>query len=110
MPEATKTKRPTYPPLVELSIIRLKEFLREPDAVFWVFAFPVLLTVALGFAFREKAPEKIPVGVIETPRAQKLMDALKKSPALLPRLYSAEEGREQLRRGKISLLVVGDEH
>src|SRR5689334_1224170 len=104
MPE----QRPTYHPLAELTIIRLKEFLREPDAVFWVFAFPLLLTLALGFAFREKAPERIPVGVVEGPRAAERMAALKKSPALLPRLYSAETGREEVRRGKISLLVAGD--
>jgi ABC-type multidrug transport system permease subunit len=102
--------RQTYPPLVELTIIRLKEFLREPDAVFWVFAFPILLTLALGFAFREKAPEKIPIGVVRSELSARMLDALKKSPALLPRLYSLEEGREQLRRGKISLLVIGDEH
>ncbi|HKR62885.1 MAG TPA: ABC transporter permease [Thermoanaerobaculia bacterium] len=108
MPETNK--RPTHHPLVELTIIRLKEFLREPDAVFWVFAFPILLTVALGFAFREKAPEKIPVGIVKSETSQRMFDAMKKSPALLPRLYSAEEGKEQLRRGKISLLVVADEH
>lgn len=104
MPE----RRPTFHPLAELTIIRLKEFLREPDAVFWVFAFPLLLTLALGFAFREKPPDRIPVGVIEGPRAAERMAALKKSPALLPRLYSTEAGREELRRGKISLLVAGD--
>jgi len=100
--------RPTYHPLAELTILRLKEFLREPDAVFWVFVFPLLLTLALGFAFREKPPDRIPVGVVEGPRAAQRMAALKKSPALLPRLYSAEGGREELRRGKISLLVAGD--
>lgn len=102
-----RRKRPTHHPLLELTIIRFKEFIREPDAVFWVFVFPVLLTVALGFAFREKAPEKIPVGVVEGPAAQSMMKALEESPALLPRIYSAESGREELRRGRISLLVSG---
>ena len=50
MPE-TKVRHP----LLELTIARLKEFTREPEAVFWVFVFPLLLTLALGFAFREKA-------------------------------------------------------
>lgn len=101
-------KRPTHGPLLELTIVRLKEFLREPDAVFWVFVFPILLTVALGFAFREKAPEKIPVGIVDGPSAQERLDALKRSPALLPRIYGEAEGREELRRGKISLLVEAD--
>jgi ABC-type multidrug transport system permease subunit len=100
--------KPTHSPLVELTIVRLKEFLREPDAVFWVFVFPLLLTVALGFAFRDKPPERIPVGVVQGPAAAQRMAALQASPALQPRLYSHEAGREELRRGKISLLVEGD--
>ena len=102
-----RERRPTYHPLTEMTILRLKEFLREPDAVFWVFVFPLLLTLALGFAFREKPPERIPVGIAEGPSAQKHLAAMKKSPALQPRVYSLEAGREELRRGKISLLVEG---
>lgn len=101
-------KRPTHHPLVELTTNRLREFGREPDVAFWVFAFPLLLTIALGFAFREKPPDRIPVGVTQGPLAQQRLAALKKSPTLMPRIYSAEEGREELRRGNISLLVSGD--
>lgn len=107
MPEPRR-KRPTHHPLAELTVVRLKEFLREPDAVFWVFVFPLLLTLALGFAFREKAPERIPVGIVDGPAARARLAALQKSPALQPRIYSEREGREELRRGKISLLVTGD--
>ncbi|HET8775286.1 MAG TPA: ABC transporter permease [Thermoanaerobaculia bacterium] len=100
-------KRPTRSPLVELTVFRLKEFVREPDVVFWVFAFPLLLTLALGFAFREKPPDRIPVGVSEGPFAQRHLAAMQKSPALQARMYSESAGREELRRGKISLLVDG---
>ena len=96
-------QRHTNHPLAELTVFRLKEFIREPDAVFWVFVFPLLLTVALGLAFREKPPDRIPVGVVD----ERHLAAMKKSPALQPRLYSESEGREELRRGKISLLVEG---
>ena len=95
----------TRHPLVELTIIRFKEFVREPEAIFWVFAFPLLLTMALGYAFREKAPDRIPVGVVDGPHAKARLAALQKSPVLQTRLYSEAEGREELRRGKISLLV-----
>lgn len=95
-------------PLLELTTIRIKEFIRETEAVFWVFMFPILLTVALGFAFREKAPDRIPVGVVNGPAAQARLAALKKSPVLLPRLYDEAAGREALRSGHISLLVEGD--
>ena len=107
MPESRK--RPTSSALVELTVVRVKEFLREPDAVFWVFVFPLLLTVALGFAFREKPPDRIPVGVVAGPIAPSRMEALKRSPVLQPHLYSESEGREELRRGRISLLVEGND-
>ncbi|HSN86153.1 MAG TPA: ABC transporter permease [Thermoanaerobaculia bacterium] len=94
-----------YSPLVELTVSRAKEFLREPEAVFWVFAFPVLLAVALGFAFRAKGPDQIPVGVVAASEADATMAALKSSPVLLPRSFSAAGGREALRTGRISLLV-----
>jgi ABC-type multidrug transport system permease subunit len=93
---------------MELTIIRFKEFIREPDAVFWVFAFPLLLTVALGFAFREKAPEKIPVGVAAGPGAEQRVKQLAESPVLQPRVFTTEEGLRELRQGRISLFVEGD--
>ena len=33
-------------PLTQLTLARLREFLREPEAIFWVFLFPVLLLAA----------------------------------------------------------------
>jgi len=99
----------TRPPLVELTACRAKEFLREPEAIFWVFAFPLLLAIALGLAFRAKGPDKIPVGVVAgsqaAPAAARTLAALGRSPALLPRRYSAAAGAVALRTGKISLLV-----
>ena len=37
--------------LYQLTITRFKLFLREPEALFWVFVFPILLAVGLGVAF-----------------------------------------------------------
>jgi ABC-2 type transport system permease protein len=91
--------------LRELTVCRMKEFLREPEAVFWVFFFPVLLSVVLGFAFRERPPDRIPVGVVSGPGAERTLASLERSPGLLPRPYTAGEGREALRTGKVSLLV-----
>ena len=100
--------RKPLPPLAELTLARLREFLREPEALFWVFAFPVLLALALGLAFRGKAPERIPVGVADGPGAAAAAEALGGSPSLLPRVYPGPAGREALRTGKISLLVEDD--
>ncbi|HYH46662.1 MAG TPA: ABC transporter permease, partial [Thermoanaerobaculia bacterium] len=91
--------------LRELTAARVKEFLREPEAVFWVFLFPVLLAVVLGFAFREKPPDRIPIGVVSGPDSEAAVTALSRSSALLPKAYAADEGRNALRTGKISLLI-----
>lgn len=96
------------PAVIELTIVRLKEFVRETEAIFWVFGFPLLLTLALGFAFREKPPDRIPVGVVRGGIDAQRMKALAKSPALQPRLFTLAEGRDAVRRGKISLLVEGE--
>lgn len=98
------TNRPRSP-LAELTLARLREFLREPEALFWVFAFPVLLALALGLAFRGKETEMVPVGVAAGPRAAATAEALALSPALRPRVYAPAAGREALRTGKVALLV-----
>jgi ABC-2 type transport system permease protein len=98
---------PIRHPLIELTSVRTKEFIRETEALFWVFGFPLLLALALGFAFRSKPPDRIPVGVVDGPQAKQRMQTLQQSPALLPRLYSETEGRDALRRGKVSLLIEG---
>src|SRR5207245_2589435 len=41
-------------PLVQLSLARMREFYREPEAIFWVFGFPIVLAFALGIAFRTR--------------------------------------------------------
>ena len=49
--------------LAELTTSRVKMFFRETGAVFWAFVFPILLTVALGIAFRNRPPEPVRVVV-----------------------------------------------
>lgn len=53
----TEHRRWTPGPVLELTRTRIYEFAREPGVIFWVFVFPVLLAIALGIAFRERAPE-----------------------------------------------------
>ena len=49
--------------LVQLSLAKIRDLLREPEALFWVFAFPLLLALALGIAFRSSGGEELAVGV-----------------------------------------------
>ncbi len=93
-------------PLTELARARLLEFLREPEATFWVFIFPIGMALALGFAFRDKAPEPVAVGITGQAQTSVLREAMTRSALLKPRLFSSlSEGRAALRTGKIALLI-----
>lgn len=57
-------------PLLILTISHLKEFLREPGAVFWSFGFPILMAVGLGLAFSGKKEILHSVALIPSPNQQ----------------------------------------
>jgi len=94
-------------PLAELTRARVRELIREPEAVFWVFVFPILLTGILGLAFRSKPPEALPVGVVEGPSARSRAAALASSPDLKPVVLTAAEAPQALARGRVILVVSG---
>src|SRR5450830_598050 len=50
--------------MVQLTLVRFREFIREPEAVFWTFIFTILLAAGLGIAFRQRGPDKVQVGVV----------------------------------------------
>ncbi len=88
-------------PLVQLTLVRFREFLREPEALFWVFGFPLLLAAGLGLAFRNTPAEVLTIGVVGTDVA-----AFAEAPTLAPEAFpSVDDGLRALREGKIALLV-----
>ncbi|HTR03079.1 MAG TPA: ABC transporter permease [Thermoanaerobaculia bacterium] len=93
-------------PLAALTKTRLLEFVREPEALFWVFAFPILMALVLGFAFRDRPPDPVPVGVVDGPTAADISKALAAAGTVKPSPYGTlPAGLEALRTGKIALLV-----
>jgi ABC-type multidrug transport system permease subunit len=93
-------------PLVQLTLARLREFLREPEAIFWVFVFPLLLAIALGVAFRNRPPEPLPVGVETGSWAELRRDALAASATLTPQILLRSEAERALATGKLALVVL----
>jgi ABC-type multidrug transport system permease subunit len=104
MPEAS-LDRPVRAPLVELTLARLRELFREPEAVFWVFVFPVLLAAILSLAFRSRPPDALPVAVVEGPLAARRAAALQAGGDLAPRLLSEADAARALARGRVVLVV-----
>jgi ABC-type multidrug transport system permease subunit len=93
-------------PLVELTRARILEFLREPEAVFWVFVFPVLLALGLGIAFRSVPPSQPRVAVAtEGDSLGWVVETLEKSGRLQVAKLLPEEADKALRTGTVDLVV-----
>ena len=99
-----KDKAPNQ--LVELTRMRVNLFLREPEAIFWVFVFPLVLAAVLGFAFRSGGEVEVPIGVLEGPGADRVAAALAIDPALdVERFEDRDEARRLLRKAAVDVLV-----
>ncbi len=93
-------------PLVELTLSRFREFMREPEAVFWVFAFPVIMTCALGIAFRSRGAQPVIAGVLEQAGADQIVDALEQHGGFTVRRIPADDADRALRDGRAPVIVV----
>jgi ABC-type multidrug transport system permease subunit len=51
-------------PLVQLYLVRLRDFYRQPARVFWVYGFPTLMAISLGLAFQNRPPAPILVDLV----------------------------------------------
>jgi ABC-2 type transport system permease protein len=87
--------------LYQLTATRLKLTLREPEAIFWIFVFPILLAVGLGIAFRNRPPDVLPVGATTA----QLTEALAADKGLKATEMDASAGVHALAVGTIMLLA-----
>ena len=107
-----------FDPLIQLTLARVREFVREPEAVFWAYVFPVLLAFVLGIAFRNTAPQKLPIAVEITAEGQpdpsvrtspasatEIASVLSGYPGLQGLPMSAADATNALRTGKVAIVV-----
>jgi ABC-2 type transport system permease protein len=97
--------------LVQLTLARMREFYREPEAIFWVFGFPIVLAFALGIAFRNRGPGELRIAVLRGAEAGRgtdsaLVAALARAPGLAAVPLDSAAARLQLRTGRVALVVV----
>jgi ABC-2 type transport system permease protein len=97
-------------PLYQLIKIRFLEFWREPEAVFWILFFPVILATGLGIAFRNHAPDVIKIAIIssteaDSAAAQSIASAVAKNPGLSAVVCDQQAADRALATGKVALLV-----
>ena len=90
----------TERPLVQLVLVRIREFTREPEAVFWALLFPIMLSTGLGLAFSNRPAPVLKIGADPV-----LVERLRSEPGLDVRPFSADGARLALRNGDIALVV-----
>ncbi|MBB5318226.1 ABC transporter permease [Tunturibacter empetritectus] len=88
--------------LYQLTMMRFRLFLREPEAIFWIFIFPILLAAGLGIAFRNRPPEVLQVGATTL----QLTQALNADKGLTSTTMDEATGTQALATGRILLLAV----
>ena len=88
--------------LYQLTVMRFRVFFREPEAVFWIFVFPILLSVGLSIAFRNRPAEVLQVAAT----TEQVTASLNTDKTLHAVTITEAEGRHSLATGAILLLAI----
>ena len=95
--------------LAQLTLVRFREFLREPEAVFWTFAFPIILALGLGIAFRNKPADTVAIAVVTgTDAGDSLAAHLAHVSGLKVQPMPADSAARALRTGEVALVAAPD--
>lgn len=87
---------------------RMLELAREKEVAFWIFVFPLLLALGLGFAFRNKPADKTPIAIVAGPEAQSVLSLVQNSNAhasIHAEIVDQAHAKNGLRLGKYDLVV-----
>ena len=93
-------------PIVQLTLARFREFIREPEAVFWTFVFPIVVSLALAMAFPSRADRDVLVGLQPGAAADSLRTTLTRGGGITVREVPPEDQRHALREGVVNVVVI----
>src|SRR5689334_9226247 len=99
--------------LVQLTLVRFREFIRQPEAVFWTFVFPILLAVGLGVAFRSRPPARQHVAIVKSSDRMRidqvasviLQQSLKADSGIIVEMMDDTAARHALRTSRVALVI-----
>jgi ABC-2 type transport system permease protein len=117
-PIRTEKSQPTTPRIngrwsgySHLLMARMLELKREPEVVFWVFIFPLLLALGLGIAFRNKPGNAASVAIVQFAGWQDAQDLLARSAhpdQIKVNVLNENDARQGFRLGKYDLVIEPD--
>jgi ABC-2 type transport system permease protein len=94
-----------------LLMARMLELKREPEVVFWVFVFPLLLASGLGIAFRNKPGDASSVVVVANGSERDVEAMLRRSSKSFKVVAREEyDARKGFRLGQYDLVIVPFDH
>lgn len=96
-------------PFFQLLLCNIRGHLREPEAIFWTYGFPLLMVIGLGLAFSDSAQPRVAFDVVQGPAAEKVLQALGDDSAFTVSVKPAAEAFERLRRNQTPLVVTQDQ-
>jgi ABC-2 type transport system permease protein len=99
-------KRDVLPPVMELTLARLREFWRDPGALFWTFGFPMVLAVSLGLAFRSQPAPVLNVALVCSASCGDLEHPLLRAGDLSLVNLDEVQAMTALRRAKLDLVLI----
>ncbi len=105
MSQSSDQLSPSYHPFLHLTLARILEFTRQPDAVFWSYFFPVLMVVALGLAFNRSRESDIVVDVIDPQLYESVKQATQSEPRFRIHQSTLADAHIRLRTGRTDLLI-----
>ena len=105
MIQPSGSSSPPQHPVYHLTIARILEFLRQPDAVFWSYFFPVLMVLALGLAFNKKQEPPLLVDIIDSQLYETIRESLKQNARFELKNTTFEQAERRLRTGRTDLLI-----
>jgi ABC-2 type transport system permease protein len=93
-------------PFFTLIAARVREFRREPSAIFWVYVFPLILVMTLGVAFRNQPVGPFSVAVQTGGSAEQIRQTLERDGHFRVQIGDEQESRSRLRTGRVELVIV----
>lgn len=91
--------------VLELMRVRLLEVVREPEALFWMFIFPVLMAVALAIAFPARTSDSVIAGVVEREGSDVVIRSLRAAPGVTVQPVNPGDVDRVLQRAAVQIVI-----
>lgn len=92
-------------PVLQLILANIRGYLREPEAIFWTYGFPLLMIVGLGIAFDTSKPNPVLVDVVQVPGSERIVQALDGNGVFQVRSSSEADALQRLRRNRTQIVA-----